>query len=57
MDETLYERFKTAMSRSEAITVDDPAGVDVSEPALAENWTGGACLALQRREFGTIYRS
>jgi len=35
-DETLYEQFKTAMSRLEAIAVDDWPGVDVSEPALAE---------------------
>jgi site-specific recombinase XerD len=38
-DETLYEQFKTAMSRLEAIAVDDWPGVDVSEPAVAENWT------------------
>jgi integrase len=40
-DKTLYEQFKTAMSRLEAIAVDDWPGVDVSEPAVAENWTGG----------------
>jgi hypothetical protein len=38
-DETFYEQFKTAMSRLEAIAVDDWPGVDVSEPAVAENWT------------------
>jgi integrase/recombinase XerD len=40
-DETLYEQFKTAMSRLEAIAVDDWPGVDVGEPAFAENWTVG----------------
>ena len=40
-DETLYEQFKTAMSHLEAIAVDDWPGVDVSEPAFAENWTVG----------------
>ena len=38
-DETLLERFKTAMSRLEAIAVDDWPGVDVGKPALAEIWT------------------
>jgi site-specific recombinase XerD len=38
-DETLYEQLKAAMSRLEAIAVDDWPGVDVSEPAVAENWT------------------
>jgi integrase len=38
-DETLYEQFKTAMSRLEAIAVNDWPGVDIGEPALAENWT------------------
>jgi hypothetical protein len=41
-DETLYEQFKTAMSRLEAIAVDDWPGVDVSEPAFEENWTVGS---------------
>jgi site-specific recombinase XerD len=36
-DETLYEQFKTAMSRLEAIAVDDWPGVDISVPVLAEN--------------------
>ncbi len=40
-DETLYEQFKTAMSRLEAIAVDDWPGVDIGEPALAEIWTEG----------------
>jgi hypothetical protein len=40
-DETLYEQFKTAMSRLEAIAVDDWPGVDSVEPAFSENWTGG----------------
>jgi hypothetical protein len=40
-DETLYEQFKTAMSRLEVIAVDDWPGVDIGEPALAENWTEG----------------
>ena len=31
-----FEQFKTAMSRSEAIAVDDWPGVDIGEPALAE---------------------
>ncbi len=35
-DETLYEQFKAAMSRLEAIAVDDWPGVDASEPALTE---------------------
>ena len=35
-DETLYERFKTAMSRLEAIAVDDWPGVETVEPAFAE---------------------
>jgi len=34
-------QFKTAMSRLEAIAVDDWPGVDIGEPALAENWTEG----------------
>ena len=33
-------QFKTAMSRLEAIAVDDWPGVDVGKPALAEIWTG-----------------
>jgi site-specific recombinase XerD len=40
-DKTLYEQFKTAMSRLEAIPVDDWPGVDVSEPAFVENWAEG----------------
>lgn len=40
-DETLNEQFKTAMSRLEAIAVDDWRGVDVGEPALAEIYTEG----------------
>ena len=36
-DQTLYEQFKTAMSRLEAIAVDDWPGVDISVPVLAEN--------------------
>ena len=40
-EETLYEQFKTAMSRLEAIAVDDWPGVDIGKPALAENWTVG----------------
>jgi hypothetical protein len=32
---------KTATSRLEAIAVDDWPGVDIGEPALAENWTEG----------------
>ncbi len=39
-DEMLYEQFKTAMSRLEAIAVDDWPGVDIGKPALAEIWTG-----------------
>ena len=38
-DETLYEQFKTEMSRLEAIAVDDWPGVDIGKPALAEIWT------------------
>ena len=38
-DETLYEQFKAAMSRLEAIAVDDWPGVDIGKPALAETWT------------------
>jgi len=34
-------QFKTAMSRLEAIAVDDWPGVDVGKPALAEIWTEG----------------
>jgi hypothetical protein len=40
-DETLYEQFKTAMSRLEAIAVDDWPGVDISVPVLTENRTVG----------------
>ena len=40
-DETHCEQFTTAMSRLEAIAADDWPGVDVSKPALAENWTEG----------------
>ncbi len=40
-DETLYEQFKAAMSRLEAIAVHDWPVVDVREPALAEMWTVG----------------
>jgi len=35
-DKTLYEGFKTAMSRLEAIAVDDWPGVDIGKPVLAE---------------------
>jgi len=35
-DETLYERFKAAMSRLEAIPVENWPGVHTSIPALAE---------------------
>jgi len=38
---TLYEQFRTAMSRLETIAVDDWPWVDIGEPALAENWTVG----------------
>jgi hypothetical protein len=38
-DETLYEQFKTAMSRLESIAVDDWPGVDIGEPVFAEEWT------------------
>jgi hypothetical protein len=41
LDGTLYEQFKTAMSHLEAIAMDDWPGVDIGEPALAENWTEG----------------
>jgi integrase/recombinase XerD len=40
-DETLYEQFETAMSRLEAIAVDDWPGIDVSPPVLTENRTMG----------------
>jgi hypothetical protein len=40
-DETLYEQFKTSMSRLEAIAVDDWPGVNISAPVLAENGTEG----------------
>jgi hypothetical protein len=36
-EETLYEQFKTAMSRLEAIAVDDWPGVDIGVPMLTEN--------------------
>jgi hypothetical protein len=34
-------QFKTPMSRLEAIAVDDWPGVDIGEPVLTENRTGG----------------
>ena len=35
-DETLYEQFTTAISRLEAMAVNDWPGVAIREPALAE---------------------
>jgi hypothetical protein len=37
-DETLYEQFKTAMSRLETIAVNDWPGVDIGKPARTEVW-------------------
>jgi hypothetical protein len=40
-DETLYLQFKEAMSRLEAIEVEDWPGVETSEPALMDAETPG----------------
>jgi hypothetical protein len=40
-DETLYEQFKMAMSRLEAIAVYDWPGVGIGEPVLAETRAEG----------------
>jgi hypothetical protein len=37
-DKTLYEQFKAALSRLEAIAVHDWPGGDATEPALAKVW-------------------